>query len=192
MKSWKPKKIFIIILFSLSVVLILSVFLINIQDKKLSKYEDRIKRLEELVTARQIYRNVIYSEVRENLIVDKRTLFSINYNITAGVDFSKGLEIKSNNNRIIVKYPYPEILSIDADESSIDQYFALERFGKLKQSDYLGIIYNEKERIGEDAINGGILERADKNLRVLISGLLREGGINNTVFDSFKKDAVFE
>ncbi len=149
----------------------------------MDKYEERIKNLEELVTVRQIYRNVIYTEIKEKFIVDKRTLFSINYIVTAGVDFSKGLEIEASENRILVSYPYPQIFSVDADESSIDQYFVLQRFGKLKQSDYLNIIFDEKERIRKEALDSGILERADKNLKLLITGLLKEGGIENISFD---------
>jgi hypothetical protein len=157
---------------------------LGLRDRKLQAYADRIKNLEELVAARHIYRNVIYTETKENFIVDKRALFSINYIVTAGTDLSKGVEIKVTNNSIVLTYPYPEIISIDADENSIDQYFTLERFGKLKQSDYLTILYDEKSRIRDEALEGGILERADKNLQRLFRTILKEGGILDVRFEN--------
>ena len=180
MKAKTPLLLTLGILFAAVVFFFLS---LEFRDKKLESFSDRIRNLEEMVTARQIYRNVIYTEIKENLIVDKRSLFTINYIVTAGVDFSSGINIEANNNTIQVSYPFPQIISIDADESSIDEYFTLERFGKLKQSDYLDIIYDEKDRIRKDALSGGILERADKNLQSLITGILKEGGLKNIRFD---------
>lgn len=172
----------IFILLIIVTVLLVVFSSVKFRENKLQGYSDRIKNLEELVTARHIYRNVIYTEIKENLIVDKRSLFTINYVVTAGVDLSGGFNIEVKNNAIVVNYTYPQILNIDADESSIEQYFTLERFGKLKQSDYLNIVFDEKERIKDDALNGGILERADKNLQRLISGILKEGGIKEVTF----------
>ena len=103
------------------------------RDRKFETYSDRIKKLEELVTARQIYRNVIYTEIKENFIVDKRSLFTIDYIVTAGVDFSGGVKIDAQNSAVRVTYPYPEILSVDADESTIDEYFSLQRFGPFEK-----------------------------------------------------------
>jgi Protein of unknown function (DUF4230) len=156
------------------------------RDRKLELYSDRIRNLEEMVTARHIYRNVIYTEIKENLIVDKRSLFTIDYIVTAGVDFSGGVKIDTESSTVRITYPYPKILSVDADESTIDEYFSRQRFGKLKQSDYLNLLYDEKSRIEEDALNAGILERADKNLQRLISGILKEGGIEKIRFEYIK------
>lgn len=176
----------ILSLILVSIVVVLFFISLEYRDSKLEVYSNRIRNLEEMVTARQIYRNVIYTEIKENFIVDKRSLFTINYIVTAGVDFSDGIKIDGHMNSIRVTYPYPKIISVDADESSIDEYFSLQRFGKLKQSDYLNILYDEKVRIEEDALKGGILERADRNLQSLISGILKEGGIENIQFGYVK------
>jgi len=183
------------VIFSLILVISAVMFFflsLEYRDRKLESYSDRIKNLEEMVTARQIYRNVIYTEIKENFIVDKRSLFTIDYIVTAGVDFSDGVKIDAENNFVRVTYPYPKIISIDADESSIDEYFTLQRFGKLKQSDYLNLLYDEKIRIEEDALKAGILERADKNLQILISGILEEGGIRKIEFDYTSGEAKSE
>lgn len=170
-----------------------SLFLsLEFRDRKLEAYGERIRNLEEIVTARQIYRNVIYTEIKENLIVDKRSLFTIEYIVSAGVDLSTGVTISVSDNAVHISYSYPQVLGIDADESSIDEYFSLQRFGKLKQSDYLNIIYDEKERIEADSLNGGLLERADKNLQNLISGILKDSGINKVEFDHVKKEGSHE
>lgn len=182
-KKINKTPLFFILLIILSAV-VLFLFTLNLRDRKLDEYSRRISDLKELVTVRHTYRNVIYTETRENFIVDKRSLFAINYVVTAGVDLSAGVKIKADLNSIIVSYPYPVILSIDADESSIDQYYALERFGKLKQSDYLNVLYDEKVRIEEEALKSGILEQADNNLQRLISGILKEGGIKDVIFEN--------
>jgi hypothetical protein len=171
------------ILFSVPAVVLVLFITLEIRDRKIEKAGLRIRNLEELVTARQIYRNVIYSEVKENLIVDKRSLFTINYIVTAGVDLSGGLSLKAESGQVVVSYPSPGILSIDADESSIDEYFALERFGKIRQSDYLDIVFDEKERIRKEALDSELLQRADKNLQRLIRGILEEQGISEIRFD---------
>lgn len=172
------------------ITLVVTFFFLSLEyrDQKLQSYGNRIKDLEEIVTARQIYRNVIYTEIKENFIVDKRSLFTIEYIVTAGVDLSSGVNIDVKYNTIRVSYPYPKILSVDADESTIDEYFSLQRFGKLKQSDYLNILYDEKERIKEDALNAGILERADKNIQSLITGILNDGGIDRIDFFYMKEE----
>ncbi len=183
------------IIISLLVIAFAVLFLflsLEFRDRKLEAYSERIRNLEEIVTARQIYRNVIYTEIKENFIVDKRSLFTIEYIVSAGVDLSTGVTIAVSDNAVHISYPYPRILGIDADESSIDEYFSLQRFGKLKQSDYLNIIYDEKERIEEDSLSGGLLERADKNLQNLISGILRESGINNIKFDHVIEEGIRE
>lgn len=175
------------ILFGLPAAALVLLVSMEIRDRKLDSANERIRNLEELVTARQVYRDVIYTEVKENFIVDKRALFTINYVVTAGSDLSGGVNIKTDNRKITLVYPYPEILSVDADENSIDEYFSLERFGKLKQSDYLNIIYDEKERIRKEALDSGILERADMNLRNLLKGILTEGNFDSVVFESRNK-----
>ncbi len=182
MRKKKYKISALLISLSLAAAVFIVLYSLSFRNSKLTEFQNRIKGLEELVTVKQTYRNVIYREIKKNLIVDKRTLFSINYIITAGVDLSRGIKIETEGNSVIVEYSYPEIISIDADEESIDQFFVLQRFGKLKQSDYLTQIYEEKERILEESIDSGILQRADKNFRRLIEGLLKQGGIASVVF----------
>jgi len=184
-KASSPRYFYLI--FSVPVVLLVFLLSLELRDKKIEEAANKIRRLEELVTARQIYRNVIYTEVKESLIVDKRSLFTINYIVTAGVDLSSGFTLKADGNRIVVTYPYPKILSIDADESSIDEYFALERFGKIRQSDYLNKVYDERERIRSEALGSELLERADRNLQNLISGILHDRGIEEIRYQSVGK-----
>lgn len=186
-KKFSPA-FFYYLLFGLPAAALIFFVSFQIRDKKFDTANSRIRNLEELVTARQIFRDVIYTEVRENFIVDKRSLFTINYVVTAGSDLSGGISLKSKRGRISLVYPYPRILGIDADESSIDQFFSVERFGKIKQSDYLNALYDEKERIRKEALDSGILERADMNLRNLITGILKEADIDNVKFESYTKE----
>lgn len=183
MRKKETSPFYYFLLFSLPVIALVILLTLEFRDRRIEEAGNQIRNLKELVTARQIYRNVIYTEVKENLIVDKRSLFTINYVVTAGVDLSSGFSLKADDNRIVVTYPYPRIFSIDADESSIDEYFALERFGRIKQSDYLDTVFDEKERIRREAVESELLERADRNLQSLISGILRDRGISDIRFE---------
>ena len=144
----------------------------------LEQLEDRVQRMERLITARQTYREVIYTE-RKLLLSDKRVLFSLIFTVEAGFKLENCRVEKQSDGGVIVYLPPVEILSIDADETSIKQYFAKEQFSMIRFSDFSSVIEKEKERILEEARLSGLKNRALSNGINTITSLFRLAGIDN-------------
>lgn len=135
--------------------------------------ENQIRGILELPTIEYVYREVIYVGHEAKFLgfkhIDKRLLFSINLIISAGIDLTKGIEIRNiTNGDIQIILPEPEILLIDADEASIHQFFVKEWGEKVSRLDYYDEIVKSKEEIASDAIERGILLKAKNNAEELI------------------------
>ena len=135
--------------------------------------ENQIRGILELPTIEYIYREVIYIEQEAKFLgfkhIDKRLLFSIDLIISAGIDLTKGIEIRNiTNGGIQVILPEPEILLVDADEGSIHQFFVKEWGDKVSRLDYYDEIVKSKEDITSNAIERGILLKAKNNAEEMI------------------------
>ncbi|MCF6334858.1 MAG: DUF4230 domain-containing protein [Spirochaetales bacterium] len=144
--------------------------------------ENQIKGILELPTVEYVYREVIYIGEEARFLgikhLDKRLLFSIDLIITAGVDLSKGVEIRNiSGGGIQLFLPEPEILLVDADETSIYQFFVKEWGGKVSRMDYYDEIVNSKENIVKDALSREILRKAKNNTQELVSRIFSIYGI---------------
>ena len=140
--------------------------------KRLERFEDEICAMARLVTARQVYREVIYSE-KKILISEKRVLFSVLFTVDAGFDLKKCRMERDWMGGVVIFLPPPEIFSIDCDETSINQYIAKEQFSTIRYSDYAEIIGEEKGRIREEASRSDLMIRAEDNARALLEEMLR-------------------
>lgn len=137
--------------------------------------QDQVRTLGELVTVNQIYRNVIYKEERR-LLTDKRVLFSMNFHLRAGVPLEDAQVFLNDDGIPVVRLGQAQILSVDADERSIEQIFIRENFGEIHQSDYMDVIIQEKERLVEDALETGILLEAQGQAERVIIQLFSMAG----------------
>ena len=135
--------------------------------------ENQIRGILELPTIEYIYREVIYVGQEARFLgfkhIDKRLLFSIDLIISAGIDLTKGIEIRNiTNGGIQIILPEPEILLVDADEGSIHQFFVKEWGDKVSRLDYYDEIVKSKKNITSDAIERGILLKAKNNAEEMI------------------------
>lgn len=149
--------------------------------------ENQIRGILDLPTIEYVYREIIYvgEEARFFGIkhIDKRLLFSIDLIINAGIDLTKGIEIRDlNNGSIQIILPEPEILMIDADEGSIHQFFIKEWGDKISHLDYYDEIEKSKESIKKDAIERDILIKAKNNAEELIFKIFSAYGISKVSF----------
>jgi len=151
--------------------------------QRIHAVEQEVRSLLQLHTYEHVYRDIVYfGEEKSFLFVktmDRRLLFSINIVVTAGIDLSTGLEIRSdsrNPGRVFVTLPQPVVLSVDADESSIHQYLLRERGGEISWLDYADQIAAIKQRVADDAVSRGILKRAGENARTIVAGLFTSAG----------------
>ncbi len=146
-----------------------------------------IRNLLEIPVYEHIYRDVIYIGEDEHFLffntVDKRLLFSIDIKVQAGIDFSDGLQLVQGENGLVTVFlPPAKILLIDADESTINQFFLKEKGGDFSRLDYYDEIGRQKEMIKQDAIDRGILVKAYDNGKNLIKNLLKIAGYSEIVF----------
>lgn len=144
--------------------------------------EQKIQSMQELVTVNQVFRDVIYRE-EKRFISDKRVLFSIEFHLKAGVPLDNA-RVNFNAQGIpVVHLPAARILSVDADESSIEQIFVREQFSQIHQSDYMEVLIKEKERLEVEALERGILSEAEAQLKLILQPLFRMAGYSNVLFE---------
>ncbi len=149
--------------------------------------ERKIRTVLELPTHEHIYHNVIYIGEEARFLgikhLDKRLLFSIDISVQAGVDLQRGLTIEpTSTGKLRVGIPGAEILEVDADESSIREYFAKEFGGRISRLEYYDEIDRSKRRTVEDAIERGILDISNRHAKRLVERLLLSLGIEGYVY----------
>lgn len=148
--------------------------------------EYRLRELRQLQTVSQTFRSVIYVEEKNFWRGNKQVLFTLEYVVTAGVDFSEGLQIRENpDGSIHVRMPGAEIFSSDADEATIKQMFLQEQvlLNPIRMSDYIPQVIAQGEANKQAALKGGILDLAEANARLAVMRILNLGELENVSFD---------
>lgn len=181
--------VFEITLFVFTLVFIVAGVFLLISDKtsesRVAVMEQRLRDLRQLKTVNQTYRSVIYVEEKSFWRGKKQVLFSVDYLITAGVDFSKGLDIQELSDGVIrVSMPRAEIFVTDADETSIRQMYIRENtfLNPIRMGDYMSQIIAQGEANRQAALDGGILDLAEANARLAVLRILKLGNFDKVVF----------
>ncbi|MFP4302408.1 MAG: DUF4230 domain-containing protein [Spirochaetaceae bacterium] len=146
--------------------------------------ERRISSLLELHTVEYVYRDIVYFGEQESFLGifrtrDQQLLFAVRLRVQAGVDLSKGVEVlrdPENPRMALVRIPSPEVLLVDAEEGSIEQFLVRERGGSIEWDQVSSEMESVKERVRADALEKGILQRAEKNAVELIEEVLGVAG----------------
>ena len=151
--------------------------------------ERRLSNVLRLHSYEHVYRDIVYfGEQRSFLFfktMDRRLLFSVDIIVEAGVDLAEGVEVMSdegNPRRLIVELPPTRILLVDADESSINQYFSRDRGGEVGWLEYGTQIDAVKTRVEADAVDRGILDKAQTNAREVVRDFFELSGFDEVVF----------
>jgi Protein of unknown function (DUF4230) len=151
--------------------------------------QEQLTDLLELHTHEHIYRDVVYFGEEKSFLgvrtVDRRVLFSIDIRVRAGVDLGRGFTITQDRDdpqRIYVQLPASEILSVDADEASIHEYFIREQGGRIGLLEMTGQLEGVKARTETDSIDRGILQKADANARNIVRNFMSLAGFSQTIF----------
>ena len=93
----------IILIITFLIISTVAVIFLKIKDEKKEQILvlNKIEQLQQLVTAKQIYREVIYSKETKDFLwiplANKEFLFALDYTITAGIDISRGFFRKCFN-----------------------------------------------------------------------------------------------
>ena len=125
------------------------------QPPSAEQLEMSVREILELPTYEQVYRDIVYVGEKQKVLfittIDKEVLFSIDIRVQAGVKNTDliDVEITGNNENgmktAVVYIPDTEILLVDADESSIEQYFLKEKGEEISRLEYYDEI-NRKKR----------------------------------------------
>jgi len=155
----------------------------RVDQRRLEAAQARIQQVQTLITTRYRYRDVVFFDRRTRVLGipagQQEVLFSVEMEVTAGIDLSHGVDLdidREDRRRIFVTLPPPQIVRVVTDEESIRQYLVLERFGRLNWLDVSTEVQAAKDRNREDAIDRGILSRAESQARTVIESLLRTVG----------------
>ncbi|AEJ60404.1 hypothetical protein Spith_0117 [Spirochaeta thermophila DSM 6578] len=139
-----------------------------------------IKEVLLLGTYEYTYRDIIYIEDPNWLArlfkVDHPLLFSIVYHIQAGIDLSTLTITRhpTDPGHLIISHEPARILSIDADERAIHEYFGAPN--TYPHPRLLEEINRRKPAVEQLAISQGLLEKAQARAHLLVEELLREAG----------------
>ncbi|WP_319415960.1 DUF4230 domain-containing protein [Marispirochaeta aestuarii] len=156
-------------------------------EQRLSPIRQQIRSVLEIPSYEHIYREVIYLGKENSFLgfrtLDQRLLFAVDMRVQAGIRLDRGFQLRpAGTRRIDILLPPAEILLIDADEESIEQFFLLERGGSITHTEYYDEIELSKESVRDDAVSRGILDKAEENARTLIRGILSGAGYREIRF----------
>ena len=166
------------------------------REERILAAHQHIEELRNLVTARYRYRDVVYLEQETRVLgiptSAREILFSVDIGVEAGVDLSRDIKVvfDPNDRRgVFVTLPSPQVLRVDADEETIRQYIVRERFARLDWLDVAEEVEAAKERNRLDAIERGILIRAEAQARSALESLLRGLGFEKVHIRFRSEDA---
>ncbi|AFG38661.1 DUF4230 domain-containing protein [Spirochaeta africana] len=154
----------------------------------LPQLEQRIRAVLQLHTAEHLYRDVIYVGEQTRTLGfatrDQHLLFAIQLRVRAGIDLddSSLLLAPGRAGEIQVTLPPARILSVQADEHSIHEYFSGGRGTPITMLSYFEEIAAAKDLAAADARQRGILQQAYRNAQEIISNILELDGTARVVF----------
>jgi len=187
---------FVLKLLSFALLLGLAVACAPQKEPDLAVLQDKVRNILQLHTYELVYRDITWvSESSKALgiftTVDKRTLFSVNIRVRAGLDFARGLSLQFLRNSedrsidgVLVALPPPAILLVDVDEKSFHEYFSFEFGQKIKRGDWGQELAKARDRVRSDAVSRGILVKADENAKRILRNFLSIAGFARVEFTS--------
>ena len=163
------------------------------------RVEEQLRSLLELQTYEHIYRDVVYfGEERRFLgirTVDRAVLFAVDISVRAGIDLQQDFMLtrdRTSRSRIYVRMPEARVLSVDADEGSIHEYFIREQGGRINLMELTGQLGEVKERTRRDAVDRGLLVQAQENARAIVRRFLALAGYTDVVFTTVSSDGEIQ
>lgn len=178
-----PPKIKIIIL----LIIMVAVFLLGITYSKVSKHEETVleygfKDIGELST-QEWYGRIIEDSTNDRKAFKKisipftksRIIFSLDVEVKAGIDFSEiEYDISNSQNKITITLPKSKIFSYSQVPHTFKTYLDDESwFNNIDSTERHNLEDAVVEKGKKEALDSGILEKADKNAKVMIEQMIR-------------------
>ena len=137
---------------------------------------DKLSSIRELVTNRQTYRSVFYSRRKEKFFQERSLPFTADFHVVAGVDLSGGFSLDTKGGAVRLILPPGKILSVDADDTSLQQNQIKEQLSSVITGDYLPLLAEEKDHIARQARDFGIEKDAEYRAQQILHGMLETAG----------------
>ena len=178
-----PPKIKIIIL----LIIMVAVFLLGITYSKVSKHEETVleygfKDIGELAT-QEWYGRIIEDSTNDRKAFKKisipftksRIIFSLDVEVKAGIDFSEiEYDISNSQNKITITLPKSKIFSYSQVPHTFKTYLDDESwFNNIDSTERHNLEDAVVEKGKKEALDSGLLEKADKNAKVMIEQMIR-------------------
>ncbi|MDC7235515.1 MAG: DUF4230 domain-containing protein [Spirochaetales bacterium] len=182
----------ILSLTALAVLLAGAVYFVShrLEQNRAELLSDRLEQLGELTTVTQLYRSVFYTREKKNFIQDKSLLFTVEYNVEAGIDLSEGFDFTLNRGRGRLILPPGRILLVDADDTSFRQVLVKERFSSIDTGDFLPLVAEEALSIREEALGNGLPREAEEKALILMKGILGAAGLEDIEIEFRREPAL--
>ena len=182
MKSMKKKKRILLVLFG--VILLLAIVFIVFNSSppaRIGTLQNSIRTQGNMVLVEQEYQVAfaMYNETLGGLINSNRLLFTVNYRLRAGIDFTD-FAIERDGNIVTVHYSPPVIFSTDPRLDTLTEILARVRgvFSRIDQSHYLDDIHNRTEEINQTALKNGLNATVTRNAELFFTAQLMGLGID--------------
>ena len=161
----------------------------RIYQYKINRAEDEIVSLIRLSGYEYTFKEILYFGEEKSILglkfADKGFLASLDMVLTAGYDLEEGFHIRADSgSKVTVYLPPPRILKTDADETSIREYYSYQRGEAITHMDLYKQIEAVKPELEKEAVERGILKRAEENVQILVGELLLSLGFEEVRFET--------
>ncbi len=178
------------ILFAIFISLLFPLTLLNItcSDGKKDFYDlkSEIKEMVKFSTQEAMFKEIYYNDNGMWLFLKKEVLVSCNIKFKAGFVLDENFDlIKENNDKVKVKMPRAEILSADLVEESCYNYRDDQGLNEKTLNDLS--TQESKEKMVEDLIKMGFLDRAEEKMKLFLTGILNSAGYSDIEFEFIEK-----
>ena len=152
-------------------------------ERRSTHLRHRLETLFELHTAETVHRDIVYIDERREVLLwrllDTRVLFSVDYRVRAGLNLAEGVQVRRvpwRRAELQVTLPPAKVLSVEIDESSIQQHLLRRRGRRLGWLEIAAELERVKDRVADDAERYGLLQRAEANAAELARSVLTGAG----------------
>jgi hypothetical protein len=158
-----------------------------------------IKNVRDLATIRQNFQSIVIFEDAKAILgislpgTGRKFILKYSGTITCGNDLSKiRITERFAVNRVRVVVPRSRLLDLYADMKSIQVYDQKAGFfTSIELQDQNREIATNLEEVRQDALQSGILRRADENTRTVLASLVASLGMEaEVIFDDGEADVV--
>lgn len=140
--------------------------------------QNQLQKVSQLATARYGYTNMGQFEQSSDFygvtipFTTKRFIVAYEGSILAGVDLARA-KVELGKERLTVTLPGAEILSHEIDEDSLEIFDETKNiFNPITLEDYNGFQSDQKGKMEEKAIAGGLLTQAEEQARLVVEQIL--------------------